>query len=217
MQEPLSGAWRPCAGMWASLILYTSPNGSHRGFEFLRAVAVSCPKDSISQNPLTLQLLYSFCLLLPEPWDGEVDKCFPFLFVLHSASDPQHPMGVSFCCLLNTHRVKMELIRGCACFLFQHRRALFIKEVEILGHMSVDWQCLFEDFVCPPEVSENLLKISVKVRKYESDLQSQRDSVSAFWLPHSYRGRPSGGAGPSLCWRMLNRKQTTNLCNSFIF
>lgn len=67
----------------------------------------------------------------------------------------------------------MELIRGCICFLFPNRRVLFVKEVEILGHMSVDWQCLFEDFVCPPEVSENLLKISVKVRKYESDLQSQ--------------------------------------------
>lgn len=59
----------------------------------------------------------------------------------------------------------MELICGCACFLFQNRRVLFIKEVEILGHMSVDWQCLFEDFVCPPGVSENLLKISVKVRR----------------------------------------------------
>lgn len=67
--------------------------------------------------------------------------------------------------------------------MITNRRVLFIKEVEILGHMSVDWQCLFEDFVCPPGVSENLLKISVKVRKYESDLPSQRDRVSAFWLP----------------------------------
>lgn len=74
---------------------------------------------------------------------------------------------------------------------------LFIKEVEILGHMSVDWQCLFEDFVCPPGVSENLLKISVKVREYGSTLQSQGRSQSC-WLPLSYRGRLSGGAVSSL-------------------
>ncbi|MBZ3889115.1 Vacuolar protein sorting-associated protein 13C [Sciurus carolinensis] len=43
-----------------------------------------------------------------------------------------------------------------------NRRVLCIKEVEILGHMSVDWQCPFEDFVLPPSVDGNLLKISVK-------------------------------------------------------
>ncbi|XP_037689727.1 vacuolar protein sorting-associated protein 13C isoform X2 [Choloepus didactylus] len=43
-----------------------------------------------------------------------------------------------------------------------NRRVLCIKEIEILGHMSIDWQCQFEDFVFPPNVSENLLKISVK-------------------------------------------------------
>jgi vacuolar protein sorting-associated protein 13A/C len=47
---------------------------------------------------------------------------------------------------------------------------LCIKEVEILGHMSMDWQCPFEDFLFPPIVDENLLKISVKVRKHESHL-----------------------------------------------
>ncbi|KAH0512058.1 Vacuolar protein sorting-associated protein 13C [Microtus ochrogaster] len=84
-----------------------------------------------------------------------------------------------------------------AVLMITNRRVLFIKEVEILGHMSVDWQCLFEDFVCPPGVSENLLKISVKVREYESALQSQGRSWSC-WLPLSYRGRLSGGAVPSL-------------------
>ncbi|XP_076984207.1 intermembrane lipid transfer protein VPS13C isoform X2 [Tamandua tetradactyla] len=43
-----------------------------------------------------------------------------------------------------------------------NRRVLCIKEVEILGRMCIDWQCPFEDFVFPPNVSENLLKISVK-------------------------------------------------------
>ncbi|XP_069851362.1 intermembrane lipid transfer protein VPS13C isoform X3 [Dipodomys merriami] len=49
-----------------------------------------------------------------------------------------------------------------AVFMVTNRRVLFIKEVEILGHMTVDWQCPFEDFVFPPNVHENLLKISVK-------------------------------------------------------
>lgn len=43
--------------------------------------------------------------------------------------------------------------------------------------MSVDWQCLFEDFVCPPGVSENLLKISVKVRDIDPPFRA-RDTVS---------------------------------------
>ncbi|XP_012861807.3 vacuolar protein sorting-associated protein 13C, partial [Echinops telfairi] len=43
-----------------------------------------------------------------------------------------------------------------------NRRVMCIKEVEILSHMSIDWQCSFEDFLCPPSVDENLLKISAK-------------------------------------------------------
>uniref|UniRef100_A0A5F8GX59 Vacuolar protein sorting 13 homolog C n=1 Tax=Monodelphis domestica TaxID=13616 RepID=A0A5F8GX59_MONDO len=46
-----------------------------------------------------------------------------------------------------------------------NRRVLYVKEVEILGHMSTEWQYPFEDFVLPPSVDNNLLKISVKVRK----------------------------------------------------
>lgn len=37
--------------------------------------------------------------------------------------------------------------------------------------MCVDWQCPFEDFVFPPSVSENVLKISVKVRKHVTPLE----------------------------------------------
>ncbi|VFV25882.1 vacuolar protein sorting-associated [Lynx pardinus] len=55
-----------------------------------------------------------------------------------------------------------------------NRRVLCIKEVEILGHMSIDWQCPFEDFVSPPSVHGNLLKISVK----EQSLFHKRDSAS---------------------------------------
>lgn len=70
--------------------------------------------------------------------------------------------------------------------MITNRRALFIKEVEILGHMSVDWQCLFEDFVCPPEVSENLLKISVK----EQGLFHKKDSANIGHLRKIYLKDP---------------------------
>lgn len=73
-----------------------------------------------------------------------------------------------------------------AVLMITNRRALFIKEVEILGHMSVDWQCLFEDFVCPPEVSENLLKISVK----EQGLFHKKDSANIGHLRKIYLKDP---------------------------
>ncbi|XP_038177687.1 vacuolar protein sorting-associated protein 13C [Arvicola amphibius] len=69
-----------------------------------------------------------------------------------------------------------------AVLMITNRRVLFIKEVEILGHMSVDWQCLFEDFVCPPGVSENLLKISVR----EQGLFHKKDSYSQGCLRKIY-------------------------------
>ncbi|XP_028627194.1 vacuolar protein sorting-associated protein 13C [Grammomys surdaster] len=73
-----------------------------------------------------------------------------------------------------------------AVLMITNRRVLFIKEVEILGHMSVDWQCLFEDFVCPPEVSENLLKISVK----EQGLFHKKDSANVGYLRKIYLKDP---------------------------
>ncbi|GAB1294390.1 Vacuolar protein sorting-associated protein 13C [Apodemus speciosus] len=73
-----------------------------------------------------------------------------------------------------------------AVLMITNRRVLFIKEVEILGHMSVDWQCLFEDFVCPPGVSENLLKISVK----EQGLFHKKDSANLGYLRKIYLKDP---------------------------
>lgn len=70
--------------------------------------------------------------------------------------------------------------------MITNRRVLVIKEVEILGHMSVDWQCLFEDFVCPPGVSENLLKISVK----EQGLFHKKDSANLGFLRKIYLKDP---------------------------
>ncbi|XP_004374680.1 intermembrane lipid transfer protein VPS13C isoform X1 [Trichechus manatus latirostris] len=55
-----------------------------------------------------------------------------------------------------------------------NRRVLCIKEVEILGHVCIDWQCPFEDFVSPPSIHENMLTISVK----DQSLFHKKDNVS---------------------------------------
>uniref|UniRef100_A0ACB8E5K2 Vacuolar protein sorting-associated protein 13C n=1 Tax=Sphaerodactylus townsendi TaxID=933632 RepID=A0ACB8E5K2_9SAUR len=43
-----------------------------------------------------------------------------------------------------------------------NRRLLCIKEVEILGHVTTDWDCAYENFTRPPAVVENVLQIFVK-------------------------------------------------------
>ncbi|XP_053128095.1 intermembrane lipid transfer protein VPS13C isoform X2 [Hemicordylus capensis] len=43
-----------------------------------------------------------------------------------------------------------------------NRRVMVIKEVEILGHLTTDWDCLYEDFTRPPAVHGNELQIFVK-------------------------------------------------------
>ncbi|XP_060030384.1 intermembrane lipid transfer protein VPS13C [Erinaceus europaeus] len=62
-----------------------------------------------------------------------------------------------------------------------NRRVLCLKEVEILG-LSVDWQCLFEDFVSPPAVANNLLTISAK----EQGLFHRKDSANQCCLRKIY-------------------------------
>ncbi|XP_054974528.1 intermembrane lipid transfer protein VPS13C isoform X2 [Sorex araneus] len=66
--------------------------------------------------------------------------------------------------------------------MITNRRVLCVKEVEILGHMSVDWQCPFEDFVYPPSVNENLLKFSVK----DQGLFHKKDSAHQCCLRKVY-------------------------------
>ncbi|KAM6426345.1 intermembrane lipid transfer protein VPS13C [Liasis olivaceus] len=44
------------------------------------------------------------------------------------------------------------------------RRVMLMKEVEILGHMTTDWDYLYEDFTRPPTTDENVLQIFVKDR-----------------------------------------------------
>nr|XP_051678303.1 intermembrane lipid transfer protein VPS13C isoform X2 [Oryctolagus cuniculus] len=67
-------------------------------------------------------------------------------------------------------------------FMVTNRRVLCLKEIEILGNMSVDWQCPLEDFVSPPSVSDNLLKLSVK----EQGLFYKKDSASRGCLQKIY-------------------------------
>ncbi|XP_044135757.1 vacuolar protein sorting-associated protein 13C isoform X2 [Bufo gargarizans] len=43
-----------------------------------------------------------------------------------------------------------------------NRRIMSVKEVEILGHRSIDWDYPFEDFIQPPTVEENVLNLYVK-------------------------------------------------------
>ncbi|XP_007956453.1 vacuolar protein sorting-associated protein 13C [Orycteropus afer afer] len=67
-------------------------------------------------------------------------------------------------------------------FMVTNRRVLCIKEVEILGHMSIDWQCPFEDFVFPPSATENLLTLSVK----DQSLFHKKDSAKQGYLRKIY-------------------------------
>lgn len=63
-----------------------------------------------------------------------------------------------------------------------NRRVLCIKEVEILGHMSIDWQYPFEDFVQSPGVDGNLLKISVE----KQGLFQKKDSANQGYVQKIY-------------------------------
>uniref|UniRef100_A0A8C3ETW0 Vacuolar protein sorting 13 homolog C n=1 Tax=Corvus moneduloides TaxID=1196302 RepID=A0A8C3ETW0_CORMO len=46
-----------------------------------------------------------------------------------------------------------------------NRRVIYVKEVEILGHLTTEWDYLFEEFTCYPSYEANILKITVLVRK----------------------------------------------------
>ncbi|KAF4017408.1 hypothetical protein G4228_008862 [Cervus hanglu yarkandensis] len=69
-----------------------------------------------------------------------------------------------------------------ASLMVTNRRVLCVKEVEILGHMSIDWQYLFEDFVQSPTVNGNLLKISVE----KQGLFQKKDSANQGYIQKIY-------------------------------
>ncbi|XP_006275410.2 intermembrane lipid transfer protein VPS13C isoform X1 [Alligator mississippiensis] len=58
--------------------------------------------------------------------------------------------------------------------LVTNRRVMHVKEVEILGHVTTEWDYLFEDFMQPPYFEANVLKICVKDHR----LFQKRDSRS---------------------------------------
>uniref|UniRef100_A0A670KCM5 Vacuolar protein sorting 13 homolog C n=1 Tax=Podarcis muralis TaxID=64176 RepID=A0A670KCM5_PODMU len=71
-----------------------------------------------------------------------------------------------------------------------NRRVMFIKEVEILGHITTDWDYSYEDFTRPPVVDENTLQIFVKVRGTDSHLEnSGQESVKKIQLKNSASAR----------------------------
>ncbi|ETE73059.1 Vacuolar protein sorting-associated protein 13C, partial [Ophiophagus hannah] len=52
--------------------------------------------------------------------------------------------------------------RGKAYIVVTSRRVILMKEVEILGHMTTDWDYLYEDFTQRSQTDENLLQLFVK-------------------------------------------------------
>ncbi|XP_077120280.1 intermembrane lipid transfer protein VPS13C isoform X1 [Ranitomeya variabilis] len=59
-----------------------------------------------------------------------------------------------YCCSLSKSK-KVNLV-------VTNRRIMSVKEVEILGHRSIDWDYCFDDFMQPPTVEENTLTLFVK-------------------------------------------------------
>lgn len=49
-------------------------------------------------------------------------------------------------------------------FFSLNRRVIYVKEVEILGHLTTEWDYFFEEFIHYPSYEANILKITVWVR-----------------------------------------------------
>ncbi|XP_068814299.1 intermembrane lipid transfer protein VPS13C isoform X2 [Struthio camelus] len=61
-----------------------------------------------------------------------------------------------------SYRYHCALPRGRrANLLVTNRRVIYVKEVEILGHLTTEWDYLFEDFTHHPSYEANVLKITV--------------------------------------------------------
>ncbi|XP_077774951.1 intermembrane lipid transfer protein VPS13C isoform X2 [Podarcis muralis] len=73
-----------------------------------------------------------------------------------------------------------------------NRRVMFIKEVEILGHITTDWDYSYEDFTRPPVVDENTLQIFVKdqgLLTFHKRENSGQESVKKIQLKNSASAR----------------------------
>nr|XP_060611950.1 intermembrane lipid transfer protein VPS13C [Anolis sagrei ordinatus] len=59
-----------------------------------------------------------------------------------------------------------------------NRRVMLIKEVEILGHITTDWDYSYEDFTRPPAVTNNVLHVYVKDQGlFQKRESSRQESV----------------------------------------
>ncbi|XP_070618855.1 LOW QUALITY PROTEIN: intermembrane lipid transfer protein VPS13C [Erythrolamprus reginae] len=76
--------------------------------------------------------------------------------------------------------------RGKAYIVVTSRRVILMKEVELLGHMTTDWDYLYEDFTRPPRTEENLLQIFVKdkgILPFAKKESSGQELMRKIWLP----------------------------------
>nr|XP_060611951.1 intermembrane lipid transfer protein VPS13C-like [Anolis sagrei ordinatus] len=81
--------------------------------------------------------------------------CKMFVFLLQN-SHIKKLAGESFCfhCTAPGGRKANVVVTN--------RRVMLIKEVEILGHITTDWDYSYEDFTRPPAVTNNVLHVYVK-------------------------------------------------------
>ncbi|XP_031411140.1 vacuolar protein sorting-associated protein 13C isoform X2 [Meleagris gallopavo] len=72
------------------------------------------------------------------------------------------------------YRYHCELPRGRrANLIVTNRRVIYVKEVEILGHLTAEWDYLFEDFTCCPTCEGSVLKLTV----LDQRMFQRKDSV----------------------------------------
>lgn len=71
----------------------------------------------------------------------------------------------SFCCVCFFWQISSPREEFNTNFFLLNRRVIYVKEVEILGHLTTEWDYLFEDFRRSPSYEANVLKITVLVRK----------------------------------------------------
>ncbi|XP_035991633.1 vacuolar protein sorting-associated protein 13C isoform X3 [Fundulus heteroclitus] len=62
-----------------------------------------------------------------------------------------------------------------------NRRVFCVKELDLLGHLTTDWECLFENFHRPPAVTGSELKIYCK-EIHKLKLQKNQESVRTLQL-----------------------------------
>lgn len=73
----------------------------------------------------------------------------------------------SFCCVCFFWQISRPREEFNTNFFLLNRRVIYVKEVEILSRLTIEWDYLFEDFTRSPSYEANVLKITVLVRKVQ--------------------------------------------------